>query len=423
MSLTVYAEFNQAVAKPLKIVVVGLGYIGLPTAAALAQAGHTVTGVDVNAKVVAAVNRAQCHIVEPGLDDLLEAAVGGGRLSASVEMPTADAYLIAVPTPVGHDDARTPDLSYVFSATEAIAPMLEPGALVVLESTSPVGATGQVIERLAAARPDLRFPMPGRAEADVDVDVVYSPERVIPGKTIQELSTNARVLGGATPRAALRAARLYRSLTSGELLLTDDRSAEMVKLVENAFRDVNIAFANELSVVCDKIGLNVWEVIALANHHPRVKILQPGPGVGGHCIAIDPWFIVAQAPEEARLIRTAREVNDAKPHFVIDKVRQALSANPEARVGCLGLTFKADVDDYRESPSLEIGRELSRLFPGRVVCADPYEAMLTDRDGLTMVDAKTALACGVVVGLVGHREYRVEPRPAAIVIDACGIWA
>ncbi|RZJ95914.1 MAG: UDP-N-acetyl-D-mannosamine dehydrogenase, partial [Brevundimonas sp.] len=343
MSLTVYAEFNQPAFTPQKIVVVGLGYIGLPTAAALAQAGHSVIGVDVNPRVVEAVNKAQSHIVEPGLDELLEAAVGGGRLSASTEMPTADAYLIAVPTPVGHDDARTPDLSYVFAATQAIAPVLERGALVVLESTSPVGATGQVIERLAAARPDLKFPAPGRPESEIDIDVVYSPERVIPGKTIQELSTNARALGGATPRAALRAARLYRSLTSGELLLTDDRSAEMVKLVENAFRDVNIAFANELSVVCDKIGLNVWEVIALANHHPRVKILQPGPGVGGHCIAIDPWFIVAQAPEEARLIRTAREVNDAKPHFVIDKVRQALEAmalegKSDARVGCLGLT-------------------------------------------------------------------------------------
>ena len=423
MSLTVYAEFQHTAPAPRKIVVVGLGYIGLPTAAALAQAGHDVVGVDVNPSVVEAVNAANCHIVEPGLDELLNTAIAGGRLKASTAMPEADAYLIAVPTPVSHDGDRTPDLSYVFAATEAIAPMLRPGAMVVLESTSPVGATRQVIERMAKARPDLHFPAAGRPESEVDIDVVYSPERVIPGRTLQELSTNARVLGGATAGAALRAARIYRSLTNGELLLTDDRSAEMVKLVENSFRDVNIAFANELSLVCDKIGVDVWEIIALANHHPRVDILKPGPGVGGHCIAVDPWFIVAQAPDEARLIRTAREVNDFKPHFVMDKVRAALAANPGARVACLGLTFKPDVDDYRESPSFHIARTLSREFPGRVVCADPYEAMLTERSDLVMVDIAMALAAPIVVGLVAHREFRAAPRPSGIVIDACGIWS
>ncbi|WP_421730454.1 UDP-N-acetyl-D-mannosamine dehydrogenase [Brevundimonas sp.] len=422
MSLTVYADFQQESSEPQRIAVVGLGYIGLPTAVALAQAGHHVVGVDVNSSVVTAVNSASCHIVEPGLDELLNSAIEGGRLSASVDMPAADAYLIAVPTPTSHDGDHQPDLAHVFAATDAIAAVLESGAIVVLESTSPVGATRQVIARMAAARPDLRFPEPGRADADIDIDVVYSPERVIPGKTLQELAANARVLGGATPRAALRAAKLYRSLTRGELLLTDDRSAEMVKLVENSFRDVNIAFANELSLICEKIGLDVWEVIALANHHPRVNILKPGPGVGGHCIAVDPWFIVAQAPEQARLIRTAREVNDSKPHFVMDQIRAALAARPDARVACLGLTFKPDVDDYRESPSLEIARTLGREFPGRVVCADPYEAMLTDHRDLVMVDAAMALAAPIVVGLVAHREFRSAPRPVGLVIDVCGIW-
>lgn len=422
MSLTVYADFQQGSIEPQRIAVVGLGYIGLPTAVALAQAGHQVVGVDVNPSVVSAVNSAACHIVEPGLDELLNVAIEGGRLRASVDMPSVDAYLITVPTPTSHDGEHRPDLSHVFAATDAIAPVLEPGAMVVLESTSPVGATRQVIARMAAARPDLRFAEPGRTDAEVDIDIVYSPERVIPGKTIQELADNARVLGGATPRAALRAAKLYRSMTRGELLLTDDRSAEMVKLVENSFRDVNIAFANELSLICDEIGVDVWEIIGLANHHPRVNILKPGPGVGGHCIAVDPWFIVAQAPERARLIRTAREVNDSKPHFVLDQVRAALNAGPECRAACLGLTFKPDVDDYRESPSLEIAAALSREFPGRVVCADPYEAMLIERQDLVIVDTATALASPIVVGLVAHHEFRRAPRPLGHVIDVCGIW-
>ncbi len=422
MSLTVYADFAHPAPALQTIAVVGLGYIGLPTAAALAKAGHRVIGVDVNADVVSAINAGVCHIVEPGLNELLESAIEAGRLSAAREMPEAQAYLIAVPTPVSHDSANAPDLTYVFAAIEAVAPMLRPGALVVLESTSPVGTTRRVIDRLAALRPDLTFPGCG-GEGAIDVDVVYSPERVIPGRTLQELSTNARVLGGATPEAAVRAAGIYRTLTSGELLLTDDRSAEMTKLVENAFRDVNIAFANELSLICDTMGLNVWELIALANHHPRVNILQPGPGVGGHCIAVDPWFIVAQAPEQARLIRTAREVNDAKPEFVLDKARAILRAEPATRVACLGLSFKPDVDDFRESPALTIARTLSGEFPGRVVCADPYADMLPPDHGLEIVPLVDALAMPLVMALVGHREFRSQPRPVSRTIDACGIWS
>ncbi len=426
MPLTIYADFQNAPFEAQRIAVIGLGYIGLPTAVALANAGHEVVGVDIDARVIDAVNAGESHIVEPGLDERLAEAIGHGRLSASTSMPCVDAYLIAVPTPV-LETTREPDLSYVFAAADAIAPKLQKGALVVLESTSPVGATRQLVDRLSSARPDLSFASKNAPEAhhddQVDVDVVYSPERVIPGKTLVELARNARVLGGVTPRAAGRAARIYRSLTSGELLLTDDRSAEMVKLVENAFRDTNIAFANELSVICDRMALNVWEVIALANHHPRVNILQPGPGVGGHCIAVDPWFIVAQAPDEARLIRTAREVNDAKPLFILEKARLALERAPNARAACLGLTFKADVDDFRESPSLQIARTLSAEFPGRIICADPYGDFLGDPAGLDIVSTHQALDAEIVLGLVGHREFRAAPRPKGVLIDACGVWS
>lgn len=424
--MTVFAMFGaEETVADRRISVVGLGYIGLPTAVSLAEAGFHVTGVDVDPRVIEAVNGGRAHIVEPGLEKALHAVVKKGRLSASRQHIPADAFLIAVPTPVGHDRVRTPDLTYVFAAADAIAPVLEAGSLVILESTSPAGATRQMIERMAAARPDLRFPAPGCDEDEVDVDVVYSPERVIPGRTMEELKTNDRVVGGATPRAARRAAALYRRVTAGELLITDDRTAEFVKLTENAFRDVNIAFANELSMVCDDLDLNVWEVIKLANYHPRVNILQPGPGVGGHCIAVDPWFIVAQAPERARLIRTAREVNDGKPAWVIGKVGELLGDNRDARIACLGLTFKPNVDDFRESPSLEIARQLTRLYPGQVVCADPYQDMLRDPGDLVLADVASARnQADVIVMLVGHEQFRglERPSPGDAVIDACGFW-
>ncbi len=424
--MTVIPMFGaEDVAADRRICVVGLGYIGLPTAVSLAEAGFQVVGVDVDPRVIEAVNGGRAHIVEPGLEKLLDDMVSQGRLSASREQAPADAFLITVPTPVGHDQYRTPDLSYVFAAAEEIAPVLEPGSLVVLESTSPVGATRQMIERFRAARPDLRFPEPGVDPAQVDVDIAYSPERVIPGRTMVELKTNDRVVGGATPRAAVRAAALYRRVTSGQIAVTDDRTAEFVKLTENAFRDVNIAFANELSMVCDDLDLNVWEVIKLANLHPRVNILQPGPGVGGHCIAVDPWFIVAQAPERARLIRTAREVNDSKPLWVLEQVENLLALKPDARIACLGLTFKPNVDDFRESPSLDIARELTRRHPGQVVCADPFQDTLRDPGDLKLADVATAYReADIVLMLVGHDQFRSLERPGAgrAVIDACGFW-
>lgn len=423
MPLTLYADFQPETREQLTIAVVGLGYIGLPTAAVLARAGHRVIGYDIKPEVVASVREGRSHLVEPGLDLLLAAVTAGKSLTATDEAPEAEAYLITVPTPTKSGDFNHPDLSSVFSAVDAIAPRLKAGALVVLESTSPVGTTNQVARRIAELRPDLKVAT-GASDRDAgEVDVAYSPERVIPGRTLRELETNARVVGGVTPQAARRAAALYRSLTSGEILLTDDRSAEFVKLAENAFRDVNIAYANELSLVCDELDLNVWEIIQLANHHPRVNILTPGPGVGGHCIAVDPWFIVAQAPETARLIRTARLVNDGKPRFVIEKVCELMDLDPAFRLGCLGMTFKADVDDFRESPSLNIAKALSALYPGRVVCADPYGHALPADHGLALVEAEEALAQPVVLALVPHVEFRAVNRPDAQVVDACGLWA
>jgi UDP-N-acetyl-D-mannosaminuronic acid dehydrogenase len=424
MSLAVFATFGRE--EPVAdrtISVIGLGYIGLPTAACFAQAGYRVIGVDISQRAVEAVNAGRTHIVEPGLEELIAGVVASGHLTAQTTPTQADAYLIAVPTPVGHDQYRTPDMRYVEAAAASIAPSLRQGSLVILESTSPVGTTTAMIAQLAGLRPDLTFPLPGCDPDAVDVDVVYSPERVIPGKTLAELRTNDRVVGGATPRASMRAAALYGKVTSGELLITNDRTAEFVKLAENAFRDVNIAFANEISMVCDDLAIDPWEVIALANRHPRVSILQPGPGVGGHCIAVDPWFIVAQAPERARLIRTAREVNDSKPHFVMDKARRALEENPDARLGCFGLTFKANVDDFRESPSLEIARTLSQEFPGRVFCTDPYHHLLSDTTNLTLcAQSDLNSRCDLHLLLVPHAAFfdQHQNRNAKFTLDVCG---
>jgi UDP-N-acetyl-D-mannosaminuronic acid dehydrogenase len=402
--------------------IVGLGYIGLPTAAAFAAAGLSVHGVDIDPRVIAAVSAGETPIEEPGLPELVAKVVAEGRLTASSRGRTADAHLIAVPTPFVPGDPPSADMRYVHAAADALAPLLAPGTLIVLESTSPVGATREMIARFAALRPDLVMPSD---EADGDIDVAYSPERVIPGRTMVELTSNARVVGGRTKRAAERARALYAKLTSGEIVCVDDRTAEFVKLAENAYRDVNIAFANEVSMVCGDLGLDPWTVIRTANLHPRVSILQPGPGVGGHCIAVDPWFIVAQAPSRARLIRTAREVNDAKPAYVIAEVeRLAAGLGPEARIICLGLAYKPDVDDFRESPSLEIARHLSHAYPGRVVCCDPFAVAMSPaaREGLAMVEPGDVLgADALAVALVAHAPYKALARPR-LAVDACGLW-
>lgn len=346
------------------ICVIGLGYIGLPTAATFAAHGVKVTGVDVNQHAVDLINQGKVHIVEPDLDALVRDVVAQKKLSAQPQPCKADAYIVAVPTPF--KDNHEPDLKYIESAAKALAPHLVKGSLVILESTSPVGATEQMAAWLSEARSDLTFPQTHGEQADILI--AHCPERVLPGKVLQELISNDRIVGGMTPRCSQAAIDLYKVFVKGDCIETNARTAEMCKLTENSFRDVNIAFANELSIICDKLDINVWELIQLANRHPRVNILQPGPGVGGHCIAVDPWFIVSKTPEQARLIRTAREVNDSKPEWVIDQVKikitEFLQANPEktikdVTVACYGLAFKPDIDDLRESPALEITKKLA----------------------------------------------------------------
>src|SRR3990167_8806633 len=344
--------------------VIGLGYIGLPTAAILASRKMPVIGVDICQQTVDTVNRGEIHIIEPELDIVVRAAVASGYLQATLTPVTSDFFIIAVPTPLKYD--HEPDLTYIKAVSDAIASVIKTGDLIILESTSPVGTTEQLAEWLWQARHDLTFPQ--THDEDSDIRIAYCPERVLPGHILRELVQNDRVIGGMTPACSASAVELYKLFVEGDCFITNARTAEMCKLAENSFRDVSIAFANELSMVCDKLDIHVLELIKLANHHPRVNILQPGPGVGGHCIAVDPWFIVNSAPKEARLIRTARQVNDSKPAWVIEKVKLAidgfLKKNPQKTekdvgIACFGLTFKANIDDLRESPALQITKVIA----------------------------------------------------------------
>lgn len=411
-----------------KISIVGLGYIGLPTAAMFASRKIQVVGVDVNQNAVDTINRGEIHIVEPDLDMVVHAAVSQGYLRATTTPEPAEAFLIAVPTPFKGDN-HEPDLRFIEAACQSIASVLQAGNLVVLESTSPVGATESMAEWLAAARPDLSFPQ--KAGEMSDIRIAHCPERVLPGKVMQELITNDRVIGGMTPRCSALAAQLYSAFVSGDCITASSpRVAEMAKLTENSFRDVNIAFANELSVICDKLGINIWELIQLANRHPRVNVLQPGAGVGGHCIACDPWFIVSSAPDEARLIRTAREVNDAKPHWVLDKIRSeiaALAGNrnaSELTIACYGIAFKPDIDDLRDSPAMEIVENLISSHPGKVLVVEPnIEALPASLDGGTLVSMLDASEADLHVLLVDHKYFRaLKPNTSAPIIDTRGIW-
>ena len=413
------------------ISVIGLGYIGLPTAAVFASKGKKVVGVDINARAVETINRGAIHIVEPDLDEVVHAAVTRGDLRATTQPEPADAFLIAVPTPF--KDEYQPDLRFVKAAAESIAPVLKKGDLVILESTSPVGSTEQMAEWLAAARPDLRFPQHGETP---DIFVAYCPERVLPGKVMVELINNDRVIGGMTPACSARASDLYRLFLKGECVETNARTAEMCKLTENSFRDVNIAFANELSLICADQGINVWELIALANRHPRVNILQPGPGVGGHCIAVDPWFIVAQNPELARLIRTAREVNDAKPQWVLDQVKTALAdcltqtgkRASEVTIACFGLAFKPDIDDLRESPAVGVTQKIAEWHSGKTWVVEPHIEQLADSlaDNAELVPCEQALAqADILVMLVDHRAFRAINAADVQqnwIVDTKGVW-
>ena len=414
------------------ISMIGLGYIGLPTAAMFAARRKHVIGVDVNQRAVDTINQGRIHIVEPELDIIVRGVVSEGFLRATTRPEPADAFLIAVPTPFKAE--HEPDVAYVRAAAESIAPVLKRGDLVVLESTSPVGTTEQLVGWLAASRPDLRFPVPGHA--DIDVNVAYCPERVLPGHVVRELVQNDRIIGGLTARCSERAVALYRTFVQGELLITNARTAEMCKLTENSFRDVNIAFANELSVICDKLDINVWDLIRLANRHPRVNILQPGTGVGGHCIAVDPWFIVHKSPDEARLIRSARQVNDAKPEWVLERVlaavaeRQTALGRSEAalRVALLGLAFKPNIDDLRESPALHVAAALARRTAARISFVEPNVTELPrSLEAGRLVALDVALAdADIVVVLVSHREFAGLPgrlTPAQVLIDAVGVTA
>jgi len=408
-----------------EVAVIGLGYIGLPTAAVLASHGWSVCGVDVSPHVVETVNAGGVHIEERDLDGLVRSATKARLLVASTEVPTAHFYMIAVPTPLG--PGNTPDISFVEAAARAIAPKILPGACVIVESTSPIGTTERVAEIIAEVRPDLAVPRFGDEDAG-DIALAYCPERVLPGRIVTELVYNDRVIGGVTPACAARAAALYHSFVKGDCLVTNARIAETVKLVENSFRDVNIAFANELSMIADAMEIDVWEVIRLANRHPRVHILQPGPGVGGHCIAVDPWFIVAGAPETARLIRTAREVNDRKAVYTEEKIRALLAAAPGGKVALLGLAFKPDIDDFRESPALEIASALARDLGERVMVVEPFTDDLPGElagTGASLATLDAALReAEVVVVLVDHTAFRhLSPGDLAgrIVYDTRGM--
>ena len=416
----------QGELKP-QVCVVGLGYIGLPTAAIIARAGCPVLGLDVTQSVVDTINRGEIHIEEVDLDGLVHGVVQRGLLRASTQIEPADVFVIAVPTPFAKDGHHTPDISYVLAAATEVAGVIKPGDTVILESTCPVGTTEQMRDLMAGLRPDLKFP--GQTRETPDVSIAYCPERVLPGRILEELANNDRSIGGITPRCARKALAFYKRFVRGTCVTTDARSAEMTKLVENAYRDVNIAFANELSMVADRMGLDVWEVISLANRHPRVNILQPGPGVGGHCIAVDPWFIVHGAPQDTALIRTARQTNDGKMHHVIARATALVEAHPGAKIACLGLAFKANIDDFRESPARFVAASLARKFGSRVHVVEPYAAQLPaefNDTGACLIDIDTALeTCDLLIVLVDHDVFRVVPlaeRSSKVVYDTRGIW-
>lgn len=415
-----------------KICMVGLGYIGLPTAVVFALRGVNVIGLEVNADAVKSINQGVSHIVEPGLNDALRRVVAAGKLRATTSPEPADAFLIAVPTPfLLEGGGHNPDLSYIEAASKSIASVLKKGDLVILESTSPVGATEQMAVWLASVRPDLSFPQ--THGEDSDIRIAHCPERILPGHALTELVSNDRIIGGMTEACAVRASKLYKLAVEGACIETDVRTAEMAKLTENSFRDVNIAFANELSLICDKLDINVWNLIRLANHHPRVNILQPGPGVGGHCIAVDPWFIVSQAPDEARIIRMAREINDNKPEWVLSKIHQAVAEHAAihdgpAQIACFGLSFKPNIDDLRESPALAITSRLIDLYPGQVDVVEPYinelPKELAGRAKLLRAGEAIEKA-DVIVLLVDHMDFKAIPVPkrkGLQLIDTRGVW-
>lgn len=350
----------------VKVCVIGMGYIGLPTAAVLAKTGLSVHGVDLNLAAVELINKGKVHIYEPDLEEMVKTVVRNGTLKADLTPEKANVFILAVPTPFKEE--KRPDISYIRSAINSILPYIEPGNLVILESTSPVGTTDKIVEWILAERQDLSV----EEGHPNQIFVAHCPERVLPGRILKEIIENDRIIGGINETSTKATAAFYQNFVTGEILKTSAKTAELSKLTENSFRDVNIAFANELSMICEDLNIDTWELIKLANHHPRVNILQPGPGVGGHCIAVDPWFIVDAAPTKSKLIRTAREVNDTKPLFIVEKVKEALLEITSPTIACLGLSFKANIDDLRESPSVEIVKELEKIKEYNIIVAEPH---------------------------------------------------
>lgn len=409
------------------VCVVGLGYIGLPTAALIASRGPKVIGVDIDPSIVETVGEGHIHIAEADLDGLVQKGVLSKRLIARHEPEPADVFVITVPTPLSGN--KKPVIDHVFSAARSIALHLQRGSLIVIESTCPIGTTEKVRDLLAEIRADLNFPKSNGNGGVPDVAIAYCPERVLPGRILIELVQNDRCIGGLTPSCAAHARRFYELFVRGECYETQARTAEMVKLTENAFRDANIAFANELSVICDHIDVDVWDVIELANRHPRVQILKPGPGVGGHCIAIDPWFIVDAAPHQARLIRASREINDSKADYVFDQAKALIESYPDRAVFCLGLAFKANVDDLRESPAVEIAERLAETYGGRIGIVEPFVDRLPEkleRHGARKTVLSEALTQpAILIVLVDHDAFRrvaADQRNGAIVYDTRGMW-
>ena len=417
------------------ISVIGLGYIGLPTAAMFASCKKKVIGVDINQHVVKTINSGRVHIVEPELDKLVHDAVTRGYLRATMVPEAADAFLIAVPTPFlpikNTHDIPKPDLKFIKAATKAIAPVLKKGDLVILESTSPVGTTEQMAVWLAAARKDLSFP---QAEGETsDIQIAHCPERVLPGHVVRELVENDRIIGGLSNKCSQAAVALYKIFVKGNFAITNARTAEMTKLTENSCRDVQVAFANELSIICDKLDIDVWELISLANRHPRINILNPGPGVGGHCIAVDPWFIVSKTPIEAQIIHTARKVNDAKPKWVVDKVKIAildfLQAHPNKKtkdivIACYGLAFKADIDDLRESPALQIAQHIAKIHSGKTLVIEPNISELPEHiEKIYLTTFELGMKeADIHLMLVDHKEFKDKNLKGPHIIDTKGIW-